>query len=113
MLVGTLVVLLFVALIQLTLALHVRNVLIDSAADGARYGALDGNSSAQATARTRALIAQSLSSRYAADIAVARGNVNGTETIEVTVRAPLPLVWLYGPSDALVVTGRAVAEGSL
>ncbi len=35
-LVGTLVILIFVALLQLALVLHVRNILIDSAAEGAR-----------------------------------------------------------------------------
>ncbi len=113
MLVGTLVVLLFVALIQLALALHVRNVLIDSAAEGARYGALTGNDLSQAVARTRSLITMSIDSRYAAEVVAAQGEVNGMPILSVTVRAPLPLVWLYGPSRVLTVSGRAVDEERL
>ena len=33
--------------------------------------------------------------------------------LEVKVRAPLPLVWLYGPSNVMTVTGRAVDEENL
>lgn len=112
MLVGALVSLLFVALVQLAIALHVRNVLIDSAAEGARYGAFHGNGPEHAVARARDLIASSLNPRFAEDIVAIPGDINGTPTLEVTVRAPLPLVWLYGPANVLEVTGRAVEENS-
>ena len=39
-LVGALLTLFFLAIVQLTLVLHVRNTLIDAAASGARYGTL-------------------------------------------------------------------------
>ena len=39
-LIGALLTLLFLAIVQLTLILHVRNTLIDAAASGARYGTL-------------------------------------------------------------------------
>ena len=39
-LIGALLTLLFLAIVQLTLVLHVRNTLIDAAASGARYGTL-------------------------------------------------------------------------
>ncbi|MDN5558375.1 MAG: pilus assembly protein, partial [Ruaniaceae bacterium] len=89
------------------------NVLIDSAAEGARYGALAGNDSSQAVARTRSLIAMSIDARYAADVVAARGEADGVPILSVTVRAPLPLVWLYGPSSVLTVSGRAVDEERL
>lgn len=103
----------FVALIQLALALHVRNILIDSAAEGARFGAIDGNEASDAAERTHALITASLNDRFASDIGAVRASVEGVEMIEVTVSAPLPLVWLYGPSNTLTVTGRAVDEANL
>ena len=42
-LVGALVTVLFVGVLQLTIVLHVRNTLVDTAAEGARYGALGGH----------------------------------------------------------------------
>ena len=44
---------LFALTLQLVFALHVRNVLIDSASHGARYGTLADRGSADAEARTR------------------------------------------------------------
>lgn len=113
MLVGTLVVLLFTALLQLAVALHVRNVLIDSAAEGARFGALDGNGTAEAESRARDLIVSALNERFAADVAAHHSDVDGVTVLEVNVTAPLPLVWLYGPSNILAVSGRTVDEGEL
>src|SRR5215207_3315744 len=55
-LVGSLLTLFFLAIIQLTLVLHVRNTLIDAAASGARYGTLADRGAADAQERTRSLI---------------------------------------------------------
>ena len=41
---------LFVAVLQLTIVLHVRNTLVDSASEGARYGALVGHDPADGAA---------------------------------------------------------------
>ena len=43
-LVGVLLTVLALAVVQLALALHVRNTLLDAAAEGARYAALAGSS---------------------------------------------------------------------
>jgi len=110
-LVGGLLVLLFVAVLQLALALHVRNVLIDSAAQGARYGALAGHDPQDGAARTRALVAAELSGAYARDVTVERVDVDGVALVDVRVAAPLPLVGLLGPPAHLVVHGHAPVEG--
>lgn len=112
-LVGTLVILIFVALLQLALVLHVRNILIDSAAEGARAGALAGASDAAAVERTRYLVDLALSPRYSRDVTTQRVEVDGTALLQVDVAATLPLFGLAGPSRELVVSGRAVLEDEL
>nr|WP_311836351.1 pilus assembly protein [Cellulomonas fimi] len=109
-LVGALVTVLFVAVVQLALVLHVRNTLVDCAAEGARYAALDGHEAADGVARTRSLVEQSLAPSYAQDVRAVRTTLGGVDVIEVTVRAPLPVVGLIGPRDALTVRGHAFAE---
>ena len=109
-LVGALLSLIFVSLVQLAVVLHVRNTLIDCAAQGARFGALADRSPADGVARTRELITQDLSARYAADVVADRERVDGLDTVVVRVRAPLPLVGLLGAGRVLTVSGHAQLE---
>lgn len=109
-LVGAFVTLVFVAVIQLAAVQHVRNTLIDCAAEGARFGALADRTPEQGAERTRELIAVSLSPRYAEDVAAGYREVMGLPTVEVTVRAPLPVIGLLGPSGALSVSGHGLRE---
>ncbi|MDR6988945.1 Flp pilus assembly protein TadG [Paenarthrobacter nitroguajacolicus] len=106
-LVGALLTLFFMAIVQLTLVLHVRNTLIDAAASGAGYGALADRTAADARARTAELIRTSLNSEFSGDIVSADVIVDGIPTLEVTVKAPLPVVGLIGPSGLLEVKGHA------
>ena len=109
-LVGGLVTVLFVAVIQLTLLLHVRNTLIDCAAQGARYAAAAGREPGDGVGRTVELATAELSSAYAGDVTATRTRVGGIDVVEVTVRAPMPVVGLVGPGGALVVRGHAMVE---
>ena len=102
----------FVAVLQLTLALHVRNTVVDAASEGARFGALTDRGPADAAGRTRLLIDSALSSRYAADVSAGTVVVEGVQTVVVTVRAPLPVIGLLGPR-LLEVDGHAVDEEGL
>ncbi|WP_244925118.1 hypothetical protein [Actinomyces bowdenii] len=52
------------ALLQLALGLHARNVLIDAAGEGARRAALAGGTPAEAQARVRALSDAALADGY-------------------------------------------------
>ena len=79
-------------MLQLTIVLHVRNTLVDSAGEGARYGALAGHEPADGAQRARDLIAQSLSPAYAQGVSAGRTTLDGLEVVEVEVEAPLPLV---------------------
>ena len=109
-LVGGLVTVLFLGVLQLGLALHVRTLLIDSAAEGARLGARLDSGPGDATARTADLITAALSDRYARDVVTSVVDVDGAQMIEVRVRAPMPVIALLGPSGSLEVRAHALAE---
>ncbi|VDR32689.1 TadE-like protein [Arthrobacter agilis] len=106
-LVGGLLTVVFIAILQLTLVLHVRNTLIDAASSGARYGTLADRSPDDAVTRARTLIEGSLADSYGSDITVAQSTVGGVETLEVIVRAPLPVIGLVGPAGVMEVRGHA------
>ncbi|WP_372594088.1 TadE family protein [Actinotalea sp.] len=108
-LVGALTTLLAAAVLQLMLALHVRNTLVDCAAEGARYAALADRDPANGAARTRELIEASLAPGYARDVQAGRTVIDGLAVVEVQVVAPLPLLGLLGPTS-LTVTGHALDE---
>ncbi len=106
-----LLVTLFLAVIQLALALHVRNTLISAAAEGARYGANADRDAVDAAARTEAVIATSLSPSFVGEVTAGYEEVGGVPTVVVEVRTTLPLVGWLGPSRSLVVRGHALDEG--
>jgi len=101
---------LFLGVVQLGVALHVRNTLVAAAAEGARYGANADRSAADGELRTRELVATSLSDGLVQEVAAGYEDVAGTSTVVVEIRARLPLVGLLGPARGLVVRGHAFAE---
>lgn len=109
-LVGALVTVLLAAVLQLALTLHVRATLIDCAAEGARHGALLGSSSESGLERTRELVNSALSPAYADDVTASVAELGGVPVLVVSIRAPLPIVGLLGPSGAFTVSGRALME---
>ncbi|MHC6230434.1 TadE family protein [Arthrobacter sp. MMS24-T111] len=109
-LVGGLLTMFFLAIIQLTLVLHVRNTLIDAAASGARYGTLADRNSADAEERTRSLIGTALNPGFAGQVSAREVNLQGMRTLEVTVRSPLPVIGLIGPRAMLEVKGHAAIQ---
>lgn len=109
-LVGALVVLFFLAAFQVGFSLHVRNTLIENAAEGARYGARADATPAMGAERTAELIRVALADRYADNVSATVVTEGGARVVKVTVRAPLPVVGPFGPSQSLTVSGRAYAE---
>ena len=109
-LVGVLLTVLALAVVQLALALHVRNTVLDAAAEGARYAALAGSSPGDGVARTRDLISAAISSDYADDITAGLASVGGVPTVEITVRARMPVIGLLGVERGLEVSGHAAVE---
>lgn len=106
--VAGLVAMIFAGTLQLALALHVRNTLIDAAAAGARYGTLADRSPGDGVARAREIITGALGPRYAQDVSAAPVPVGEVQTLEIRVVAPLPVVALFGPPESLEVRGHAV-----
>ncbi len=109
-LVGGLLVLLVLSVLQLGLALHVRNTVADAASEGARHAALGGGTLESGAERTRELIATALGSGYAVEVGVRESSTAGIPIAEVAVTAPLPVLGLVGIDRAVEVTGRAPLE---
>jgi Flp pilus assembly protein TadG len=105
--VGVLLTITTLAVLQLALALLVRNTVQDAASEGARYGALVGNSPADAAIRTAELIRTAVGDQYADDVDASLGNHLGSPVIVVTVRATLPVLGLLGPTNGIEVSGHA------
>lgn len=106
--VGALLTVVFVAVIQLALILHVRNTLIDAAGSGARYGALADRTPADGVDRTKVLIGAALGDRFAEDVSYAQRGAGTSTMLEITVKAPLPVIGFLGPSGGMEVRGHAV-----
>jgi Flp pilus assembly protein TadG len=109
-LVSMLVVALLLALVQLGIALHVRNTLTAAAAEGARYAAAQDREPAAGAQYTARLIEQTLPSSFSGDVRAGYEDVGGVSTIVVEVRADLPVVGWIGPSGSLLVRGHAMEE---
>jgi Flp pilus assembly protein TadG len=109
-LVGVLLTVLFLALLQLGLALHVRNTLTAAAAEGARYAANADRTPDDGAAVTKQLIRDSLADSFADDVTAGTERVSGAVTVVIRVRARLPVIGLLGPARSLSVRGHAVEE---
>lgn len=111
-LVSVLLIGLFLGVLQLGFVLHTRNVLVASAQEGARYGANADRGPADAQARTQEVVATALSGAVAGRMTYVAEQVvrDGVVTMEVTVRGPLPLLFLPVGPLALTVRGHALEE---
>lgn len=109
--VSALVTLVLLGLLQVTLALHVRNTLVDCASEGARYGGLADRGPGDGAARTRDLITMSLGGGYADEVTAGYTTVEGLQVVEVRVRAPVPALGLWGPGE-LTVRGHGMVEST-
>ena len=98
------------SVLQLGLALHVRNTTLDAASEGARFASLADNTLADGVTRTRDLIGAALGPGYAEDVSATRGEYLGHPAAIVTVRTPLPLIGLVGIENGLEVSGHAAIE---
>jgi hypothetical protein len=98
------------SVLQLGLALHVRNTVLDAAAEGARYGSLADNTLDDGVGRTRDLITTALGPGYARDVTASVADYLGHPAATITVRTPLPLLGLVGIDGGLEVHGHAPLE---
>ncbi len=107
-LVSALLVVLVAGVLQLALALHVRNTVISCAGEGARVSAAEDRSLADGEARTLAMIDAALGG-YPVDVTMSETTVNGAPVVVATVRAPVPVVGLWG-IGTMEVSVRAYEE---
>ncbi|MBC7517358.1 MAG: pilus assembly protein [Microbacteriaceae bacterium] len=109
-LVGALLTVLVLTVMQLALVLHIRNTLMDAAAEGARFAALADAEPGDGETRTRALIRVAIGDGYARHVTLTQGRHLGHPSIAISVRAPLPLIGLVGLDSGMEVIGHAAIE---
>ncbi|OHV37762.1 pilus assembly protein TadE [Pseudofrankia sp. EUN1h] len=111
-LVSTLLLFLFLGIIQVGLVLHVRNTLAANAAEGARHGANLGVDPADGGPYAQRLIAESIPGR--SDTACTGAQIDGpgdVPLVQVTCEVRVPLSLLpFGGGVTVHVTGHAVKE---
>ncbi len=108
-LVAPLLLLVALAVLQLTLLLHVRSVAIGAASEGARLAAMGDPSLGRE--RTLAILDSSIAGTATRD-AVVRVDLSGPVAVTaVDVTLDVPLVGLLGPI-AMTISGRAVIEST-
>ncbi len=109
-LVSVLVVVLVLAVVQLGLALHIRNTLVAAAGEGARFAAAADRQPSDGAEHARELIRQSLPDSYAEHVTVREVQASGVTLVEIEVQAELPVLGWLGPSNVLRITGHAMEE---
>ncbi|GAA2949894.1 hypothetical protein GCM10010458_39660 [Microbacterium luteolum] len=109
-LVGTLLTVLTLAVLQLALAVYVRNVVHDAAVEGAYHAALADTSLEEGAERSRFVITRAIGASYAEDVVVGTSDALGHETIDVRIRTSLPVVGLIGVPYAMEVEAHAPVE---
>ena len=98
------------SVIQLGLALLIRNTMLDAAGEGARFAALADNGLVDGVERATQLITVAIGPAYAADVSASYGTYLGHPAAVVTIRSPLPLIGLIGIAHGLEVSGHAAVE---
>ena len=114
-LVGVLVVALLLAVLQVAVYVHVRNVVVASAQEGARYAANADVAAAAGAGRTLEVVGKAMSVRTAAGLTcTSQQEADASGLVLVVVRCTGAVPSLFAPLGDLLpldVTGRAVEEG--
>ena len=108
--VAGLLVALSLAVIQLSLIVHVRQVLTSSAWEGARHASYYNTTLSEGRALTRQLIIEGLGSRYADNVSARTIIVAGQPGAEVVVEAAFPALGLWSPGGLLRVRAAVPYE---
>lgn len=109
-LVSTLVVPLFLGILQVGLYLYVRNTVTAAASEGAHYASVLNRSPADGEARTRDLIDGVVNNELVDSVSASATDVDGQPGVEVVVQAHMPPLGLWGPGIGFSVEGHAVKE---
>ena len=97
---------LFLTVVQLGFAVHVRNTLLDAATEGARFAALADSDLGAGIERTERLIETALGGGLNVHVS---GSID-ERYVEIRLQAPLPLLGFLGVERSLEVRGHAVRE---
>jgi len=109
-LVSALVIALAMGVIQLALTLHVRNMMVSAASEGARLAATNDRGPQDGVERTQWLLAESLGGMDAR-VTAKDTTIDTAPAVEVTVSAPVPILGLWG-AGAITVSARAFEEAA-
>ncbi|HWB66339.1 MAG TPA: TadE/TadG family type IV pilus assembly protein [Mycobacteriales bacterium] len=111
-LVGSLLTLVFLAVMQVAIDYHVRNVLAACVADGARYAAnADVADPTAGAAQANEEIRRALGSSYAHAFAPRQTDVAGAPVVTIEAHARLPLLaWFLPAGPSVTVEGHALVE---
>ena len=115
-LVSVLILTLLLAVLQVAVYAHLRNVVVASAQEGARYAANAAVDPGSGAARTVQIVARATSSRTAAGLACTSGeepDPSGLTLVVVRCTGSVPtLLSALGNLLPLTATGRAIKEGA-
>ncbi|MEO6713886.1 MAG: TadE family protein [Mycobacteriales bacterium] len=109
---------LFLGIVQLAFVLHARNIVVASAAVGARYRASpdsnENDGAREACRRIKASLPGVKKTLTCTEKKVNGGNAgNRVQLVEVRVEGPVPMFFLPWGSVNLSVTGHAVDESAI
>jgi Flp pilus assembly protein TadG len=107
----SLLLLLFLVILQLGIVLHLRNVLTAAAAEGARYAANADRTDADGAERAREAVATGLSGQLARSLTITAGpDPTDPGVVEVTISGPAPLFVPALSAFRITVHGHALEE---
>ncbi len=109
-LVGVLLTALTLGVLQLGLAVYVRNVVHDAAVEGAYHAALADVDTAAGATRARETAERAVGGDFIESVMASESAALGHSTISVTVTTRLPLVGLLGIPHGWEVTVHAPAD---
>jgi len=109
-LVSTIVIPLFLGLLQLGFFLYVRNTMTAAASDGARLAATADRRPEDGVARTESMIGAAVSSRLVDGVTADTLEIDGQPVVEIVVDAHMPVLGLWGPAVEFTVRGHGIEE---
>ncbi|WP_427884807.1 TadE/TadG family type IV pilus assembly protein [Kribbella sp. GL6] len=109
-LVSTILVPLFLGILQVGLFLYVRNTVTAAASEGAHYAAVLNRAPADGATRTRELINGVVTDNLIDSVSGDATDIDGQPGVVVSVRAHMPPLGLWGPGISFTVQGHAVKE---
>lgn len=109
LLVGLVLTVLTLAILQLALAIYLRNVAHDAAVEGAYHGALADITPEEGAARAELVAERVVGDGFISRAAAERFESPAGDEVEVTLWTTMPLLGLWGIPDGWEVTARAPA----